>query len=291
MKFDPRHIAGLLAGWLFVIGSPPLAAAPPPEVWVEAEGVVAFGQDTTLEAAQQGSLDAARRAAIEKAVGTFVTSSTVVHNSQLADELVHAVVRGVIVEEKILGRGVNDLTGGHGLLYQTRIRAKVRAIPTERRGNFAVTVDLNRLSFNDGDEAQLRILSSQDGYLYVFNVTQDEHITVLAPNRYVPETRLQAGTEYVFPTDALVAKGVKLRTWVVPGKKQSVEKIKVIVTRQPVSLLKGKVAEGIYPVSGGVFKEFKPTETALLTDLLRVLAMLDPADWAEATAVYEVRKR
>jgi len=273
---------------MFLLGTT-LAAASPSEVWVEAEGVVAFGQDTTLEAAQRGSLDAARRAAIEKAVGTFVTGSTVVHNYQLADDLVQAIVRGVIVEDKVLGRGVNDLMGS-GLTYQTRIKAKVRAIPTERRGNFVVTVDLNRLSFNDGDEAQLRILSSQDGYLYIFNVTQDEHITVLSPNRYVPETRLQAGMEYIFPTDALVAKGVKLRTWVVPGKKQSVEKIKVIVTRQPVALLKGKVAEGIYPVAGGVFKEFKPTETALLTDLLRVLAMLDPADWAEATAVYEVRK-
>lgn len=289
MRLARFQLATTLAAWTLIAGTSAASLPAPPEVWVEAEGVVAFGQDTTLEAAQRGSLDAARRSAIEKAVGTFVTGSTVVHNNQLADDLVQAIVRGVIVEEKILGRGVNDLMGS-GLLYQTRIKAKVRAIPTERRGNAMVTVDLNRLSFNDGDEAQLRILSSQDGYLYIFNVTQDERITVLAPNRYVPETRVQAGTEYVFPTDALMAKGVKLRTWVLPGKKQSVEKIKVIVTRQPVALLKGKVAEGIYPVSGGVFKEFKPTETALLTDLLRALAMMDPADWAEATAVYEVRK-
>ncbi len=289
MRLTRFQLVTTLAAWTLITGTSAASPPAPPEVWVEAEGVVAFGQDTTLEAAQRGSLDAAKRLAVEKAVGTFVIGSTVVRNFQLADDLVHAINRGVVVEHQILGQGINDLKGS-GLLYQTRIKAKVRAIPAERRGSFVVTVDLNRLSFMDGDEARLRILSSEDGYLYIFNVTQDEHITVLAPNRYVPETKIQGGNEYFFPNDSLQAKGVKLKTWVLPGRKQSVEKIKVIVTRKPVSLLKGKVAEGIYPVSG-VFQEFKPNETAFLTDLLRVLSLLDPAEWAEATAVYEVRKK
>ena len=75
---------------------------------------------------------------------------------------------------------------------------------------------------------------------------------------------------------------VKLRTWLLPGSTKSSERIKVIVTRQPVSLLKSRVAEG-------VFMEYKPSETALLIDLMRVLGTMDPADWAEATLPYEVR--
>lgn len=264
--------------------NPPTHQAPQEqETWVEAEGVVAMGQDTTLEAAQRGSLDAARRAAIEQAVGTFVSGSTIIHNNQLADDLVRSMVRGVIVEEKILKRGVSDAQDGQGASYQTNLKAKVRGIPAERRGSFAVKAGLSRTQFNDGDEAQIRVTATQDAYLYIFNVGEDESITVLAPNRYEPETRLQAGGEFVFPTDTLLQQNVRLRTWLLPNTIRSVEKIKVIVTRQPVGLLKGQVSESI-------FKEYNAKQTALLIDLMRALAALDPADWAETTAVYEVRK-
>jgi hypothetical protein len=268
-----------LAGLALAAG-PALATQ---EVWVEADGVVAMGQDTTLEQAQRGSLDAARRAALEQAVGTFVKSSSVVRNFQLADDLIHTVVRGVIVEEKILKRGVADGQDGHGAVHQTRIKARVRGIPAERRGDFAVSARLNRTQFNEGDEVELRITPTQDAYLYVFNVGPDEHITVLAPNSHESETVLHANKEYRFPSDTLLGKRVKLKTWLLPGTARSSEKLKVVVTRQPVALLKGKVAEG-------VFMEYKPSETALLIDLMRALGVMDPADWAEATLPYEVRK-
>lgn len=109
-------------------------------------------------------------------------------------------------------------------------------------------------------------------------------ITVLAPNSYEAETSLRASKEYVFPSEALLSKKVKLRTWLLPGTTKSSEKIKVVVTRQPVPLLKGKAAEG-------VFMEYKPSETALLVELMRALGALDPADWAETTVTYEVRKQ
>ena len=267
----------LLAG--LAIAAPAFATQ---EIWVEAEGVVAMGQETTLEAAQRGSLDAARRAALEQAVGTFVRGSTVIRNNQLADDLIHAVVRGVIVEEKILKRGVSDGQDGNGAVYQTRIKAKVNGIPVERRGDFSVAARLNRTQFNEGDEVELRITSTQDAYLYIFNVAPSEHITVLTPNSFEPESPLRAGKEYAFPSEILLSKRVKLRTWLLPGSTKSSERIKVIVTRQPVSLLKSRVAEG-------VFMEYKPSETALLIDLMRVLGTMDPADWAEATLPYEVR--
>ncbi len=284
MRANGKRACVLLVAGFVLMGSRAVAAGSPlPEAWVEAEGTVAWGQHATLDDVQRGSLDAARRAALEQAVGTFVRGSSIVRNFQLADDLVHSVVRGVIVEEKIISRGSVDVKDGDGMLYRTRIKAKVRGIPAEHRGTFGVTVTLNRSVFNDGDEALIRIRTTEDAYLYLFNVAQDEHITVLAPNRFEPETRLRGGAEYVFPSDTLLRQRVRLRTWLLPGAKKTVEKIKVIVTRKPVSLLKGQVAEA-------VFKEYEPTQTALLMDLMRVLAALDPAEWAEATVEYEVRK-
>ena len=36
--------------------------------------------------------------------------------------------------------------------------------------------------------------------------------------------------------------------------------------------------------------KYKPSETALLVDLMRALGALDPADWNETTLGYEVLK-
>lgn len=272
-----------VAGCILLSSASALAKTSEEEVWVEVDGIFAMGQDTTLETAQHGSLDAARRAAIEQAVGTFVRGSTVIRNFQLVDDLIHTIVRGVIVEEKILRRGVVESTDERGTLYKTRIKAKVKGIPVERRGDLAVAARLNRTRFKDGDDVELRITPTQDAYLYIFNITQDEYITVLAPNRFEPETSQRANTEYVFPSETLLKKRVKLRAWLLPGTTKSWEKIKVVVTRQPVSLLKGQVAEG-------VFMEYKPSETALFIDLMRALGALDPADWNETTLGYEVVK-
>lgn len=61
------------------------------------------------------------------------------------------------------------------------------------------------------------------------------------------------------------------------------EKIKVIATTKQIDLMKGKVREGVYQVYAG-------KDTALVTDLLKELSLLDEAEWAEMTVLYEVRK-
>jgi len=40
----------------------------------------------------------------------------------------------------------------------------------------------------------------------------------------------------------------------------------------------------------GVFMEYKPSEPALLIEPMRTLGAMDPADWAETTLGYEVKK-
>ena len=40
----------------------------------------------------------------------------------------------------------------------------------------------------------------------------------------------------------------------------------------------------------GVFQVYEGKDTGLMTDLLRELALLEDADWAEATVAYEVYK-
>lgn len=260
------------------------------ETWVIGEGVSYLGDFTTVETAQRVSLEAARRAAIEKGVGAFISSSTIVKNTQLTEDLVHVVVRGIIVDEQILERGVKVETAApqeetskppDQVVYRTKIKAKIAKVPSENHGNFIVTVGLNRSAYQNGDEAEIRVTPSQDAYLYIFGVSDDDHITILAPNRYYQNTLVKGGTDFIFPPETLVKRGIRLQTWAVPGKPKTIEKIKVIASKRTMDTLKGRVQEA-------VFSSYSPSDHTMLVHLLRSLAMFDPAEWAENTVTYEV---
>lgn len=254
-------------------------------VWVEAEGVFIMGDASTIEVAKRGSLEAARRQAIEKALGVFVSGQTMVRNFQLVEDLIHVISRGKVVEEQILAQGLQS-SGGQGSpgIYKTRLKAKVVRLTSEHEPDFAVRSSLSRVTYAHGEQAQIRLHVTQDAYLYVFNVTEDDHITMLVPNRFMGELFLPADREYVFPPEALVAKGIQLTTFVPTGKQQSRERIKVIASRHPVTALEHQASEAI-------FQEYRASDTSLLINLAKTLASLEPSEWAEHTSTYEVIRK
>jgi len=259
---------------------------PKEEIWVQAEGVVSLGEDTTLAEARSRSRDEARRKAIEQAVGTFVKGQTVVHNSQVADDLVRSIVRGLIVEEQIQEEGLREIGQGAGqkaLQYATKLRAKVKPIRPEHRGDFAVKAALNKRFFQDGEEMQITAIPTRDAYIHIFSVGQDDRVTVLYPNRFVADGFVAAGKELVFPDEAQRMLGLRLRVFPPQGSKKGMEKIKLIATAKKINLTKGTIREGVFQVYIG-------KDSALVTDLLKELAGLDESEWAEATVPYEIRR-
>ena len=81
-------------------------------IWITAEGIVPFGNNTTLAEAASQSRDMARRQAIEKALGVFVKAQTVVHNTNVTEETVHSTNRGIVIEEHILEQGIRAVDEG-----------------------------------------------------------------------------------------------------------------------------------------------------------------------------------
>jgi len=255
-------------------------------MWVVAEGVVPFGSNTTLGEAKSWSRDEVRRKAIEQAVGVFVKSRTIVYGTQVADNLVQSVVRGIILEEQVIEEGVRQIEMGGGskiLQYATRLRAKVKPVRIERRGSFALKAELNKSVFSEGEEMQVRMISTKDVYLHIFNVEQDDTVTVLWPNRYAPSSVITSGQTFVFPDDELRSTGVRLKAFLPMGTRKAVEKIKLIATVRPIDLTHGKIPEGTFRVYHG-------KDRAFVTDILETLSLLDESEWTELTIPYEVRK-
>ena len=255
-------------------------------IWVQAEGVVSLGEDMTVAEAKARSRDEARRKAIEQAVGIFVKGQTVVHNTHVADDLVRSIVRGIVIEEQIQEEGLREIGQGAGqtaLQYATKLRAKVKPIRSEHRGDFAVKAALNKSFFQDGEEMQITAIPTRDAYIHIFSVGQDDTVTVLYPNRFVADGFVAAEKALVFPDEAQRMLGLRLRVFPPQGSKKGMEKIKLIATTKKINLTKGTIREGVFQVYAG-------KDSALVTDLLKELARLDESEWAEATVPYEIRK-
>jgi len=277
----PGAILGILAG------SNSTYAEPPAAVTVVAEGMAPFLKDMSLDEVRGRARDDARRNAIEQAVGVFVRSASVLHNSQITDELISSVSRGVIEQEQWADEQIEQVKdvkrpGPALAVYRTRVKAQVRPVRVERRAGFEVRGGLNKTVFQDNEEALIKIRASRPAYLHVFSVTQDGSVTLLLPNKFVERNQISPDQEVVFPSETLRAMGVRLRVSLPEGKKLAREYIKVIATRKPVRLV-GEDA------STGVFKTYTGAENDMIQDVIKRLAQLEDEDWNETTLPYEVR--
>ncbi|MEW6325541.1 MAG: DUF4384 domain-containing protein [Nitrospirota bacterium] len=264
----------------------PEAPSDLPAGWTEGDGIAPFGGDISFEEAKSRAKDMARRDAIEKAAGSNVKGSSVVYNYQLVEDLVSSVTRGVIEEEVVLLEKTEEMRKDGrvtGLVFHTKIRAKVRLNKAGHGDNFTVQASLNKSSFQEGEEALISVRPSADGYVYIFSVSQDEQVWVLFPNSMMPQDFVKGGREFVFPPDTMRDLGIRLRVSAPPGLRRATEKIKIIVAKKKLNVSGMGIKQGVFSQSSG-------KDTAMMTDLLKQLASLDGDEWAEATLPYEVRK-
>ena len=209
-------------------------------IWVTAEGVVPLGPDMTLAEAGARSRETARQQAVEKAVGVFINGRTLVYNTKVAENVVTSKVRGIIIEEQILDEGIRSTATDSEsvpLLYSTKLRAKVKPVSLKYAKDLSIDVTLNRTVYQEGDDVEVTITPSQDTYVYIFNVGQDDSVTLLFPNNFSQDNFLSAQNEFVFPDESQRQLGIRLRVELPQGKSKSIEKVKVVATETQVDLL------------------------------------------------------
>lgn len=256
-------------------------------IWVTAEGTVLVGDDSTIAEARTRSRDEARRKAIEQAIGIFVRARTVVYNFGLAEDLVHSIVRGVVIDEQILSEGLREIDIGKGqkaLVHETTLNARIRPVPAERRNDFVIKGDLNKSIFFANEEMVITVAASEAAYIHIFNVDQDNAVTVLFPNKFRRDNYVIGMKEFTFPDENLREMGVRLRVVPPAGVTKALEKIKLIATKKNLELPQGKFNDAS-------FQTYQGHDTGLVTDLMKELTELEDTEWAENTISYEVLKK
>jgi hypothetical protein len=144
----------------------PTAHAEKP-VWVTASGDAIQGEtETPKEVIERAKRDAQNKA-IEQACGVFLKSHTVVHNSQVADDLIYAAVRGKIKNMEIIDSGWNKENRS---LYQIKVKALVEPVYPEKGEGLSARVNLSKTNLQTGEEVKVYYETNNECYIYLFSI-------------------------------------------------------------------------------------------------------------------------
>ncbi len=247
--------------------------------WVSAEGEAYQGEMDTLKEVRDRAKRDAESKAVERAVGTFLKSHTLVSNSQIAEDLIYAAVRGKIRKQELISAGW-DAKDRH--LYRVRIRALVEPVYPEKGEGLAARLSLSKTDLREGEEVRLVYQVNRDAYVYIFSIAADGSVTLLLPNSSSPDHFVRGGQGCQFPDPE---GSIHLKAMLLPGFEGKVaeEKIKLIATRKKEDLLALGFREGL-------FQAYDAKSTGMIGDLVRRLNQIEPTEWADATSVYTIRK-
>ncbi|MCK4910872.1 MAG: DUF4384 domain-containing protein [Thermodesulfovibrionales bacterium] len=226
----------------------------------------------SAEACSFLALRRARSAAIEQAAGVRVSSATVITNMRMSVDFIKTYAQGYIVNEK-----VQWLPGGWFQRenaapipeYRVRIEADVY-IPGLKVKPIGLSASLNHNNFRAGEEAKVHVRVGRDARLAIFNITADDKVVMLFPNRYVTNNLIKGGSDFVFPGEGA---GIALTLSTLPGHERDAEAVFVAA---------------LDPQAGAKLNAlFKPFETMSLSGFFSKYSQI--ADYAEDTILaYEV---
>jgi hypothetical protein len=258
---------------------PLIALSAEKPVWVTAEGEALQGEVDTLKEVKDRARRSAQSKAVEMAVGTFIKSHTLVSNSQVAEDLIYAAVRGKITKEEIISA---DWDAKERNLYRVRIKALVAPVYPEKGGGLSAKLHLSKTDLKEGDDVKIFYSVSEDAYVYIFSIAADGSVTLLLPNANMPDNFTKAGKAHQFPQPN---SPIQLKAMFLPNSNEASaeEKIKIVATRKKEELLPLGFKEGIFQV-------YDEKSTGMISDLVRRLSHIELTDWIEATAVYYLKR-
>lgn len=248
-------------------------------VWVVAEGESYQGEMDTLKEVKDRARRNAQSKAVEMAVGTFVKSHTLVSNSQVAEDLIYAAVRGKITEEEALSAGWDTKERN---LYKVKIKALVEPVYPEKGDGLSVKLHLSKTKLIEGEDVKIFYSVNKDAYVYIFSVAADGSVTLLLPNANMPDNFTRTEKAHQFPP---ADSRIQLKAMFLPDHKGTAteERIKIVATRNKEDLLPLGFKEGAFQV-------YDAKSTGMISDLIRRLNQIEPTDWTEATAVYILKR-
>lgn len=254
--------------------------------WVTVEGTAPMTTGNTKKARKQ-AIAAAERIAVAQALTKEISIESLLVNLRLSGGFVEAIPFGRVVTTEILDEGPVQATGSEPthqeMLYRVRIKACVVRETGGKDSSFKLDATINKSIFKDGDELEIKVRSTKDCYLTIYNILEDNKISRLYPNYLSSKNFLAANVDLVFPGSRNNKKGLRLFLHLPKKKDRVTETIYILAVTHPFKATSLEVQEGIYGVYNG--------QTALMKDLIREVASIPLSDRTEVLMQYEIRKK
>lgn len=210
--------------------------------WVQASASVAFGEQDTKHQALAQAVTEARARALTQVAGVqvrdrflnFQQESSLRGQAGLTESLLRITQLGRVVKEEQPDAGPVDLPGCRGCRFAATIKSCILPVPEQSDKGFRVDVDLSRTRWVVGDEGWIRVTSTKDAFLYLYNVDLEGNASLLFPNDYAQENRVTAGEPLIYPSEELRRRGLQLMAGLRPGATMSAEMIRAIASKTPL---------------------------------------------------------
>ncbi len=284
---------GTLSILSLVLASSPLAAQESANV-VETEGR-ALMENLTPQQARHAALNQARAEAVRLVAGVKLKSENLSIRSETMQDQKHVALQeffasvnrdmayGHVVKEEILEERMSTFDLQPGLqpqvYYYLRLRAQVKLARGEPDPAFAVQVKTDKAVYAEHENMFIEVRATKPCYVYVFNLTANDSLTVLFPNLVLQNNRVHADS-----TLRLMPEGLELEVTLLPGMDRAHELIYVVATKQ-----RFEFAPEWRDRRRASFRTVASPAFALI-ELPRWLANIPLDERADCTASYEVFK-
>jgi len=202
--------------------------------WVTCEGRAEVANVTAAEAVQI-ALTEARRNAVETVAGVQLSSASIVQDFTLLSDVINSSSYGQIVAEKAVQWDVevlqDDKTKPPVVIYKVRLNARVAMPEGKPDPAFKLDAKLNKSVFTAGEEMFVQARANRQCFITLINLTADSRAIVLVPSRVRPQSGLEKGDCFRFPTEAEQVLGIHLKVGTLPGHRKDREAIMVVATK------------------------------------------------------------
>lgn len=207
--------------------------------WFEVTGT-AIIQNITPEEAKDIATQKACKKAIEYYSGVEISGRTLNLQAEsnekiLLDnflQLINQTSQGIILEKEVLNEEIK--TDGNILKKVVALKVKVGQQKGEKDPYFDLTASLNREYFKENENLELTVTPTRDCYLTVFNICSNDSVYIIFPNQYRKDNFVTAGEEFKLPDENDKKIGLSFPVYLLPGKEEDTEIIKIIATKKPM---------------------------------------------------------
>ncbi|NQV17240.1 MAG: DUF4384 domain-containing protein [Armatimonadetes bacterium] len=207
--------------------------------WFEVTASVAI-ENITPEEAKNLAIRRACKQAIEFYCGVEISGRVLSVQAESDDavlmdnflQLINQTSNGIILEKEIL----NEETKTEGNVLKKVIVLKVK-VGKQKGGKdpyFNLDASLNRVHFKEKEKLEITVTPSLNCYLTIFNICSNDSVYIIFPNQFKKDNLVREGETLKLPDENDIKKGVSFPVYLLPGKKEDSEIIKIIATKKPL---------------------------------------------------------